>query len=96
MMEVERRTELELRQQAISRAGKKRDFRVHIRVYVAVNLTLVGIWAVTGSGFFWPIFPMLGWGIGVAANAWDAYGRKPISDDEIRREMEQLQSRSLP
>jgi hypothetical protein len=95
-MEVARKTELELWQQATSRARKKRDFRVHIRVYVAVNLIMVGIWAVTGSGFFWPIFPMLGWGIGVTANAWDVYGRKPISDDEIRREMEQLQSGSLP
>ena len=94
-MEIARGTELELRQQAISRVRKKRDFRVHVRVYVAVNLMLVGIWAVTG-GFFWPIFPMLGWGIGVAANAWSVHGRRPISDDEIRREMERLQSGSLP
>jgi len=46
--------------------------------------------AVTGAGFFWPIFPILGWGIGVAANAWDVYGRKPISEDEIRCEAERL------
>ena len=26
-----------------------------------------------------------------AANAWDVYGRKPISEDEIRRETERLQ-----
>jgi hypothetical protein len=95
-MEVARGNELELRQQAISRIRRKRGFRVHVRVYVAVNLILVGIWAVTG-GFFWPIFPMLGWGIGVSANAWGVYGRrKPIDDAEIRREMEQLQSGSLP
>jgi hypothetical protein len=79
------------RQQAIERLKKKRDFRTHVFMYVAVNAVLVVIWAVTGSGFFWPIFPILGWGIGVAANAWDVYGRKPFSEDEIRRETERLQ-----
>jgi 2TM domain len=54
-----------------------------------VNACLVGIWAVTGAAFFWPIFPLLGWGIGVAFNAWDVY-RPPISEDRIRREMDRL------
>ncbi|HMJ72083.1 MAG TPA: 2TM domain-containing protein [Solirubrobacterales bacterium] len=85
------RTEQELREKAVSRLKKKRDFRAHIFIYVAVNAMLVVIWAVTGSGFFWPIFPILGWGVGVAANAWGVYGRKPISEDEIRRETERLQ-----
>ena len=48
------------------------------------------IWLVTGSDFFWPIFPIVGWGIGVAANAWDVYGRKPISEGEIQQEMSRL------
>jgi hypothetical protein len=90
-MEAAPRTEEELREQAVSQLKKKRDFRAHIFIYVAVNAMLVVIWAVTGSGFFWPIFPILGWGVGVAANAWDVYGRKPISEDEIRRETERLQ-----
>ena len=80
----------ELRQQAIRNLKKKRDFRGHLFIYVAVNAVLVVIWAITSGGFFWPIFPILGWGIGVAANAWDVYGRKPISEDEIARETERL------
>jgi hypothetical protein len=31
--------------------------------YLAVNLMLVGIWAGTGLGYFWPIWPILGWGL---------------------------------
>jgi hypothetical protein len=89
-MEAAPRTEQELREQAVSQLRKKRDFRAHVFIYVAVNAMLVVIWAVTGSGFFWPIFPILGWGVGVAANVWDVYGRKPISEDEIRRETERL------
>jgi 2TM domain-containing protein len=84
------RTEQELREQAVKRLRKKRDFRAHLGMYVAVNAVLVVIWAVTNTDFFWPIFPILGWGIGVAANAWDVYGRKPISEDEIRREADRL------
>ena len=30
---------------------------------------LVVIWALTGAGYFWPIWPMLGWGIGVLSHA---------------------------
>jgi uncharacterized protein DUF1707/2TM domain-containing protein len=31
--------------------------------YVGVSVMLVAIWAMTGLGYFWPIFPILGWGI---------------------------------
>ena len=85
-------SEQELRKLAVSRLKKKRDFSTHVVIYVIVNAMLVGIWAVTGAGFFWPIFPILGWGIGVGANAWDVYGRKPITEDEVRRETERLRS----
>jgi hypothetical protein len=44
------------------------------------------------ADFFWPVFPMLGWGIAVAFNAWDVYGRRPLTEDQIRREMERLRS----
>jgi hypothetical protein len=82
----------ELRKLAVSRLKKKRDFRTHVVIYVIVNAMLVGIWAATGAGFFWPIFPILGWGIGIGANAWDVYGRKPITEDEVQRETERLRS----
>jgi hypothetical protein len=42
--------------------------RVHLTIYVAVMALLVFIWATTGAGYFWPIWPAFGWGIGVAAH----------------------------
>jgi 2TM domain len=89
-VEIGAEHEQELREKAIERLKKKRDFQTHILIYIAVNAFLVAIWAVTGAGFFWPIFPILGWGIGVLANAWDVYGRRPISEEEIRREADRL------
>jgi hypothetical protein len=41
------------------------DFREHLRVYLAVNALLVAIWALTGAGYFWPVWPFMGWGIAV-------------------------------
>ena len=91
-MEATGGSEQDLRNQALERLKKKRDFRTHVLIYVLVNAFLVVIWAVTSDGdtLFWPIFPILGWGIGLAANAWDVYGRKPITEDEIRREQDRL------
>jgi uncharacterized protein DUF1707/2TM domain-containing protein len=47
----------------------------HIRAYVAVCSMLVVIWALTGAGYFWPIWPILGWGIGVVADTGGRLGR---------------------
>jgi adenylate cyclase len=74
-------------QAAIERIQAKRAFAIHARVYVAVNLLLIVVWALTSRRYFWPIWPILGWGVGLGANYWRAFLHKPISDDEIRREM---------
>ncbi|MGH2990553.1 MAG: 2TM domain-containing protein [Solirubrobacterales bacterium] len=91
-MEASGKSEQDLRDQAVTSLKKKRDFKVHVLMYLLVNAFLVVIWAVSKDGdeFFWPIFVIVGWGIGVVANAWDVYGRKPISEDEIRREQDRL------
>jgi 2TM domain len=85
-------SEQDLREQAVQRLKDKRDFKAHLLIYVLINAFLVVIWAVSrdGDDFFWPIFVIVGWGIGVAANAWNVYGRKPITEDEIRREQDRL------
>ena len=75
-------------QAAIERIEAKRAFGRHARIYVAVNFLLVAIWAITSRKYFWPIWPMLGWGVGLAASYWNTFLRRPISDDEIRRELE--------
>ena len=40
-----------------------------LTVYVVVNVMLVAIWAASGGGYFWPIWPILGWGIGLGCHA---------------------------
>jgi hypothetical protein len=83
----------ELREQAIRRLKKRRDFKAHLLVYFMVNTFIVVIWAVTGAGFFWPVFPIVGWGIGVVMNAWDVYVVRDFDERRIQREIEHLQNR---
>jgi len=80
-----------LRDKAVGRLKKQRDFRSHLLVYILVNTFLVVIWMLTDPhGFFWPVFPIAGWGIGVIMNAWDVYGRQEITEEDIHREMDRL------
>jgi hypothetical protein len=84
--------ESDLRERALERIEKKREFEAHLLAYLFVNSFLVVIWAVTGAGFFWPVFPILGWGIGVFFHGWDTFRGEP-SEDRIRREIDRLQPR---
>lgn len=83
-----------VRERAIKRLKKRRDFVGHLLVYVMVNGIVVTIWAMTNlHGFFWPIFPILIWGIGVVMNAWEVYRGDTFSEEQIQREIDQLQRR---
>ena len=44
------------------------SFKIHFAVYASVNVLLIAIWAASGGGYFWPIWPILGWGIGLACH----------------------------
>jgi hypothetical protein len=47
----------------VARERRHNGNREHFRVYLAVSVLLVAIWALTGAGYFWPIWPIAGWGI---------------------------------
>ena len=77
------------RQAAIQRIKRKRQFQYQLLVFAVINVFLWILWAFTGAGFPWPIFVTVFWGLGLATQAWRVYGAggRPISEDEIQREM---------
>ena len=84
----------DLRELAIGRLRKKRDLQAHVIAFVLVNALLNGIWLLTGPGdFYWPMIPLLGWGIGLAFHVWDVFAPASPSESAIRREMQRLDRR---
>jgi hypothetical protein len=48
---------------------REKGFRAHATSYLMVMALLVTIWLLTTpGGYFWPVWPMLGWGIGLASH----------------------------
>ncbi|TXF91408.1 2TM domain-containing protein [Neolewinella aurantiaca] len=59
---------------------KKTDFRRHFRTYLVMSVFFVCLNFFGGSNHFWAIWPILGWGIGVAMQGLSLYG--PLADPE--------------
>ena len=79
------------RERAVTRLKQRSEFAHNLVAYALVNGLLVVIWALTGHGFFWPAFPLAGWGIGLIFHTWDTFGPAGFSEERIHREMEHLQ-----
>jgi hypothetical protein len=54
-------------------AAARRGVQIHLTAYLAVSLLMIGIWLAlalaVGAWYFWPVWPILGWGIGVISHA---------------------------
>lgn len=76
-------------------AKKRAAFKQHLSTYVLVNLFLWAIWWFTSGqhgynrGMPWPVWPMLGWGLGLGFNYFDAYGSAD-KQSAIEREYDKL------
>ncbi len=79
------------REAARKRIEKRRNLQGGLVAYVVVNAFLVGVWAMTGRGYFWPAWVIGGWGVGMLLGLWD-YVRGPITEVDIARELDHLRS----
>ncbi|GGK64626.1 2TM domain-containing protein [Ornithinimicrobium pekingense] len=83
----------QLRAEALKRLQARKDFRTHVTVYLAVLGLLVGIWLVSGGGYFWPVWPAMGWGLAVvlhgASLSWDKEPTEAEIAAQARRILEQ-------
>jgi hypothetical protein len=80
------------REIAVKRLKAKRSFRGLLVTSAGVLALMVVIWALSGGGYFWPIWVVFGLGIALVTTGWQAYGTRtgPITEDEIENEMEKL------
>jgi hypothetical protein len=85
----------ELRAAAERRVAQRRGFQMHLTIYLLVNAGLWIIWYLAmpliNVGVPWPIFPTLGWGVGIVAHGLTTYWSLSGADDAaVEREMERL------
>ena len=60
-------------------AKRRAAFKIHLAAYMAMSIFFWLIWFFTSNhypdhGYPWPIWPMIGWGIGLVAHFTSAYG----------------------
>jgi fatty acid desaturase len=72
---------------ARQRLERRRKLGTDAAAYLVINAFLIGVWAVTGFGYFWPGWVLAGWGVLLILAAWDVYYRRPISRTDIDREL---------
>ncbi len=75
------------RESARKQVERKRRFWGGVVFYVVINAFLIGAWAVTGFGYFWPGWVLAGWGVLVVLDAWNVFFRRPITEGDIDREI---------
>lgn len=61
------------------------ELRGHVLAFLAVNALLIAIWAATGADYFWPIWPLLGWGLGLVSHTSEAFGGRRLGPCHRRR-----------
>jgi len=84
----------DLRTAARNRLKAKSDFRNILLTWIVLSIFFVAIWFFTGGPdrYFWPIWPILGIGIGVLFSGIRAYGggQGPITESAIDAEVERM------
>lgn len=74
-------------------AQRRASFKRHLATYVILNIFFWGLWFFThdageADGLPWPVWPMLGWGIGVAFHYASAY--LDTGDTSVEKEYDKL------
>jgi hypothetical protein len=66
--------DIEAYERARKRVHQIKGFYVHATVYVLVNALLAIINLATSRGEVWFLWPLFGWGIGLAAHGFSIFG----------------------
>jgi len=78
---------------AKSRVKKKNAFHKHLATYLAVCTFLVFINLFSSPGYFWAMWPILGWGISIVLQGISVYGvfsDRNREESMIQKEMDKM------
>ena len=83
----------EYRARAHKRVEELRGFYVHVSIYTIVNTGLFAIDWIASPGTTWFFWPLLGWGIGLAAHAVVTFLGGPFGSAWEERKTRELAGR---
>jgi hypothetical protein len=78
-------------QEAKKRVEELKGFYTHLITYFLVNTVLVVINLLTSPEYFWFIWPIIGWGVGLAIHAFSVFSNlwgKSWEERKIKEIME--------
>lgn len=84
-------------EEALEKAKDLRKLYSHLTIYGLVNFASILIWLMSGGGYFWPIWIIVGWGIGLILEA-AALGMLPLMTDVfpfLRPEWEEKEAKRM-
>lgn len=95
----------DIRKKALERVRARKSFFTHLTVYLAVNAFLWIIWAVSVTTWgatggmrgvpMWPLFPTVGWGIGLAIHCVSVFAlHGDWEDRQVQKEIEKMKKSS--
>ena len=76
------------RHAAVQRLQQRRGFMNYVIGAIVVSILMVIIWFLTRGGYFWPGWVMAGFAVGLVFYWIRLATNKPITEDEIQREMQ--------
>ncbi len=87
----------ELRKAARHNLKARNDFKIMLAIFLVVALILIAVWFLStgGTGYFWPVWPLLGLTIAAVFAGLDAFGitRKTITEADIDAEIARMNAK---
>jgi hypothetical protein len=88
-------SDAEIQELAEKRVKKKKDFYNNLRAYIALNILFIVIWALSGAGYPWFLWPLGIWGFFTLWSYMDVFVFKKGMESEkaaidIDKEVERI------
>lgn len=92
--------EYDVRKKAAKRVKEKKDFFSHLISFVSTMVFLVILNMLTSPEYWWFIWPLLGWGIGIVSHYFTVFGffgmgTRDWEEREIRKEIAKIKQKEL-
>jgi hypothetical protein len=87
----------ELRNAARHNLKARNDFKVMLAIFAVITVLLIAIWyfSTGGTGYFWPVWPIIGFVIAAGFAGLDAYGitRRQITEADVDAEIARMNAK---